>query len=257
MTTDNLKRIGLVGCGTIGSYIANEVVKRGIAKVDFAYDIEPEIARSIPGSRVLEDPSEITGCDVDLVIEAATYKAAKAIAPQVLTRTDLLIFSATCLADDALRDSFRRICRNNKTRLFIPHGAILGLDGISDGRTLLEAVSITTTKNPKNLGLRERIAGVLYDGPTRGACEMFPRNVNAHACAAIAGLGFDRTRSVVVADPDTNEMTHEIHVSGKGIEWSIHIQSRAIGSVTGSYTPESAVMTVRRILATDYDIILA
>jgi len=52
-------------------------------------------------------------------------------------------------------------------------------------------------------------------------------------------------------------MTHEIRVKGKGLEWIISITSRAVGAVTGSYTPESAAMTVRRILASDYDIILA
>ncbi|MDI7258797.1 MAG: DUF108 domain-containing protein, partial [Thermodesulfobacteriota bacterium] len=70
-------------------------------------------------------------------------------------------------------------------------------------------------------------------------------------------LGFDRTRSIVVADPKTSQMTHEIHVKGTGLEWNIRISSRSLGGVTGSYTPESAAMTVRRILANDYDIVLA
>jgi aspartate dehydrogenase len=145
----------------------------------------------------------------------------------------------------------------NGTRLYIPHGAILGLDGIYDGRSVIEEVTITTTKNPKNLGLKEPASGVLYDGPTRGACDAFPRNVNVHAAVAVVGLGFDRTRSVVVADPNTTQMTHEIHVKGPGLEWNIRISSKPVGAVTGSYTPESAAMTVRRILADDYDIVLA
>ena len=36
--------------------------------------------------------------------------------------------------------------------VFPPHGAILGLDGIFDGRDVLKEVSVETIKNPKSLG---------------------------------------------------------------------------------------------------------
>ena len=226
-------------------------------KINFVYDEELSKARSIPDSEILEERSAIPDRKVDLIIEAATDRAVREIAPQVLAKQDLLIFSVTSLADDSFREALRELCRANGTRLYIPHGAILGLDGIYDGRSVIEEVTITTTKNPKNLGLKEPVSGVLYDGPTRGACDKFPRNVNVHAAVAVVGLGFDRTRSVVVADPQATQMSHEIQVKGPGLEWNIRVSSSPVGAVTGSYTPESAAMTVRRILASDYDIILA
>ena len=61
------------------------------------------------------------------------------------------------------------------------------MDGIWDGKSELEQVSITTTKHPKSLGNGDpNRTGVLYDGPTRGACAEFPRNVNVHACAQLS-----------------------------------------------------------------------
>jgi aspartate dehydrogenase len=257
MAEQHLKRIGLVGCGTIGSYVARAAAECEFAQLDFAYDVDSEHARSVPATAVLEDLSQIAAREVDLVVEAATQEAVHEIASLVLCKTDLLTFSVTSLADDDFRESLRELCRQNGTRLFIPHGAILGLDGIFDGRAVLREVTITTTKHPRNLGLEGTVSGVLYDGPTRGACREFPRNVNVHAAVAVAGLGFDRTRSVVVADPETRKMQHHIEAKGDGLEWSIQIASRPVGAVTGSYTPESAAMTVRRILATDYDIVLA
>jgi len=174
-----LKKIALVGCGTIGSYIAKSAAENKFADTAFVYDADPEKAKAIPGAHVLKDPAAVAECGADLVIEAATDKAVHAVAPQVLKKTDMLVFSITSLADDDFRASVQEICRNHKTRLYIPHGAILGLDGIFDGRSVLEEVTVRTTKNPKNLGLKEPASGVLYDGPTRGACEVFPRNVNA------------------------------------------------------------------------------
>jgi aspartate dehydrogenase len=257
METPNHKRIGIVGYGTIGSYLARASEDRDIAHVEYVYDLDKEKTNSITGIKVLQDSCEIADYKVDLVIEAATNKVVQEIAPQVLSQTDLLVFSITGLSNDQFRESLQTICNQNKTRLYIPHGAILGLDGIHDGREVLEEVCIKTTKNPRNLGLEEMASGVLYDGPTRGACELFPRNVNVHASLALVGLGFDRTRSVVIADPETNQMRHDIHATGQGLEWNISISSRSIGNVTGSYTPESAIMTVQRILATNYGIVLA
>jgi aspartate dehydrogenase len=257
MTPGKIKRIGLVGCGVIGSYIAKAARKQDFAQIDFVYDEKREAAEAISGATILGKVPEIINREVDLVIESAVDKAVREIAPLVLTKKNLLIFSVTSLADDSFRNSLQELCRKNGTRLYIPHGAILGLDGIYDGRSVIEEVTITTTKHPKNLGLKEPVSGTLYDGPTRGACAAYPRNVNVHAAVAVVGLGFDRTRSVVVADPNTTQMTHEIVVKGPGMDWYIRIASKPVGAVTGSYTPESAAMTVRRILANDYGIVLA
>jgi aspartate dehydrogenase len=181
----------------------------------------------------------------------------RAVVLDVLARRDMLAFTLTPLADDDFREQIRDRCCASSTRFFVPHGGILGLDGISDGRSELEAVTITTTKSPKSLGIADAgREGVLYDGPTRGACHAFPRNVNVHAALALCGLGFDRTRSVVVADPRTGKNGHVIEVKGRGLEWRLEIESPAGKGVTGAYTPVSGASTARRILSRQYDIVL-
>jgi aspartate dehydrogenase len=195
---------------------------------------------------------------VDLVIEAATSEVMQAVALDVLARRDMLAFTLTGLADDGLRQAIRERCRAARTRLFVPHGGILGLDGVSDGRSELEAVTISTTKSPKSLGLSDGFAeGVIYDGPTRGACRAFPRNVNVHAALALCGLGFDRTRSIVIAEPKTGKNGHVIEVKGRGLQWRLEIESPAGTGVTGAYTPVSGASTARRILSQSYDVVLA
>lgn len=253
------KTIGLLGCGVIGARIGSAAHSEGFARVAFVHSRDRARAASLfPDARWIADPEEVAEQQVDLVVEAATPEVMRAVVLSVLVKRDLLAFTLTSLADDTLREAARERCRAAGTRFFMPHGGILGLDGIFDGRSELESVTITTTKSPKSLGLSDGSReGVIYHGPTRGACQAFPRNVNVHAALALAGLGFDRTRSVVVADPKTGKNGHVIEVKGRGLEWRLEIESPAGKGVTGAYTPVSAASTARRILSQTYDIVLA
>jgi aspartate dehydrogenase len=55
---------------------------------------------------------------------------------------------------------------------------------------------------------------VLFEGPAREGVPHFPQNVNIAAVLALAGIGMDRTRLKVVADPGLTLNTHTIRVSG-------------------------------------------
>ncbi|MSR36908.1 MAG: DUF108 domain-containing protein [Gemmatimonadetes bacterium] len=257
--TQPRKTIGLLGCGVIGARVGFAAETLGFGTVSFVHARHRESAlEAFPKARFVERVEDVARQDADLVVEAATSEVMAKVVLDVLDSRDMIAFSLTALVDDELRAAVSRRCAEAGTRLYIPHGGILGLDGISDGKSELEEVTITTTKSPKSLGSGDpNRAGVLYDGPTRGACAEFPRNVNVHACLALCGLGFDRTRSVIVADPETKTMGHVIEVKGNGLQWRIEIASPAAGAVTGAYTPVSAVNTVRRILSESYDIVLA
>ncbi len=76
-----------------------------------------------------------------------------------------------------------------------------------------------------------------------------------HESVALAGIGFDKTVSKVIADPETDKMTH--HISVKGISWKFIIESFAQGEVTGSYTPESVYQTIKRVCGGEPGIRLA
>jgi aspartate dehydrogenase len=257
MKGNRKKRIGLVGCGTIGSRIARRILEDDLGDLLFICDRETERVQALfPGVEVFSDPSETGRRDADLVVEAANAEVMRAIALDVLGGGDFLPFTVTALSEDEFREAVRDRCRERGTRLLVPHGGVLGLDGIFDGRRVIREVTFKTTKHPRNLGLEPHQVGVIYDGPTRGACRRFPRNVNVHAAFALMGVGFDRQRSIVISDPDTKEMRHEIAVTGEGIELRFSIASVPSGAVTGSYTPESAASTVARVLGGIHDIVL-
>jgi aspartate dehydrogenase len=86
---------------------------------------------------------------------------------------------------------------------------------------------------------------VLYDGPTRAVCPLFPRNVNSHATVALAGIGFDRTRSVLIADPSLEVSVIEITAKGHGVAMRIE-RSNPLKGVSGAFTLHSTLAAVCR-----------
>ena len=53
----------------------------------------------------------------------------------------------------------------------------------------------------------------------------FPANVNLAAVLSMAGVGFDRTRITVVADPALRYNTHTINVRGRTGSIAIRLES--------------------------------
>jgi aspartate dehydrogenase len=254
------KKIGLIGFGVIGKYIFEKIENDGLMEVDFVYDKDPQKTESLHPSMILNSVNDLIERPVHLVVEVAHPQAVRDLGMKILRNADFLIFSLTSLADDEFRQKLENFASASKKKIYIPHGAILGLDGIYDGRNVIETVEITTIKHPKNLNLREKTIDkptVVYQGSVRGACECFPRNVNVHAAIALSGIGFDKTISKIIADPGTDRMTHNIKVNGMGLCWGIHIESRSVGAVTGTYTPESVYQTVRRLCSTNLGFQLA
>ena len=103
-----------------------------------------------------------------------------------------------------------------------------------------EEVSIAVTKPPaawkgipyvEKLGLdldRLAAATVLFEGSAREGVPHFPANVNIAAVLSMAGIGFDRTRLKVVADPALKFNTHFIVIRGKTGRIDIKFESVAM-----------------------------
>ena len=182
-----MKRIGLIGFGVIGSHIFRRAQEEKAFEIGFVFEVDRKKTGSIDPSLWPVSFDDFEKRPVQLVVETAVPEAVRELGPRIIKKTDFLIFSLTSLVDNNFRGEMERTAKKSRTKIYIPHGAILGLDGIHDGKRMLETVEITTTKNPKNisnLGLQMEDINepvVVYEGPTRGICERFPRNVNVHA----------------------------------------------------------------------------
>lgn len=245
-------RLGIVGFGYLGSYVYQQVSTRPELGLDlaFVHDGATTKLAALPPEVVLGDLSRFADRRPDLVVELAHPDVSRRWGCAFLARADYMPLSLTALADAELEQALVSAAGAGGRRLFIPHGAIVGLDALEEGRGLWEEVSIRMVKPLRSLDFSAAphlgpagIAGqtVLYDGPTRGICPLFPRNVNSHAAVALAGIGFDRTRSVLVADPALEVSIIEVEARGGGVT----VQVRRENPMKGV----SGVLTLSAVLA--------
>lgn len=241
------KQVGFLGCGKIGKTMLHHLLEQGEHSISFIQDIffEKEAGMDFP---VVTQQNETLLEQTDLVVECATADVLKANFDSILAHCDLMMFSVTAFSDADFETHAKEAVAKSGHKIYLPHGAILGIDGIFDGHKLIDSVSITTTKNPSSLGRDDTQRTVVYEGPTREACMLYPRNVNVHATIALSGIGFDKTYSRIISDPAVNTNTHKIVVDGEGIHFELDISSFTTGGVTGKYTPYSACGSLDRVL---------
>jgi predicted dinucleotide-utilizing enzyme len=252
-------RIGLIGLGYVGKYIYEQITSRpelGL-EVAFVHELAPERLTGISPEIVLNDIQAFASRRPDLVLEMAHPDVTRQFGETFLHQTDYMPLSMTAFADEGLEERLIETARSSRNRLFIPHGAVVGLENIFEGRQLWDEVTMVMKKNPRNLdfsaapqfkpnGITQPT--VLYDGPTRAVCPVFPRNVNSHATVALAGIGFDRTRSVLIADPSLDVSVIEITAQGKGVAMKIE-RSNPLKGVTGVFTLNSTLAALCRAKA--------
>ena len=230
----DLKRIGLLGCGAIGTEIALAIDSGKIpATLTHVYDIERSRAVNLVSNlkqkpEVVANSHLLSSNPVELVVEAASQDAVRNDAVSILqNKKDMMIMSAGALLDESVFEVISDACRDFGKTVYLPSGAIAGLDALKAVKDELESVVLVTTKNPNSLKGApffdssdinpEKISKstVLFDGTAKEAVSLFPKNVNVSALLSLVGLGGNNTSVRVVADPNTDKNTHEIEANGK------------------------------------------
>ena len=165
----------------------------------------------------------------DAILEAASHQAVREYLVRLLDAgISVVVLSAGALADDELREAAEAASQRSGALLHVPSGGIGGLDALKTACLGgVDEVSIQVAKPPaawkgipyverKGVAL-DRLTGptTLFEGPAREGVPHFPQNVNIAAVLSLAGIGMDRTRLKVVADPALTLNTHTIRVAGR------------------------------------------
>jgi aspartate dehydrogenase len=253
-------RIGLVGCGTIGSRVARAIERNysHVACLVAVYDHDR--TRALQLQRRLSHPPRFCSLSElirrsQLVIEAASPDAARAVVPKALrSGREVLVMSVGGLLNDR---AWRRLVKR-RGNVYIPSGALAGLDGVKAlavGR--IRSVSLTTRKPPNALAgapyltrrkidlSRCRRPITVFDGTARAVVKAFPQNTNVAAALTFAsGVSDARPRVRVIADPSVRINSHEIDVIGDAGRIRCRIESRP------SSNPKTSELAVRSALAT-------
>jgi aspartate dehydrogenase len=175
----------------------------------------------------------------DVVIEAASHQAIRDHLVRLLaSRISVIVLSGGALVDDELRSAAERAAEANNALLYVPSGGIGSLDALKAASIAgVDEVTIQVAKPPaawKKIefvdalgvdldGLRN--STVLFEGSAREGVPHFPQNVNIAAVLSMAGIGFDRTRLRVVADPALTYNTHTINIRGASGNIEIRLEN--------------------------------
>jgi len=263
--------ICVIGCGAIGTTIARAVeAMPEIEKMyltDRSQECVKRLTENIAKIRFVPDIVPILS-DVKLVVEAASQEAARYYAPLSLSAgVDVLIMSVGVFQDENFQTSAFNLARRKGAKVFIPSGAIGGIDALcAASLENVDEVTLTTTKPPSAFGanpylqskgitaseLRERTE--LFSGSAREAVKHFPQNINVAATISLAGIGFERTRIRIVCDPAVT--TNEHHLKAKGKFGELDVVTRNVPSPRNPKTSYlaalSAISAIRKIVGSTW-----
>lgn len=263
-----LLKIGITGCGAIGSSLAKVITSEFSDKAQLIslYDIDIEKAYKLASIFNNQKLAALNLDDIinkaDLVIEATRADAVFDIARKtILASRDIMIMSVGGIIEHY--KELEVLAKEKAVRIFIPSGAICGIDGLKAlSHTKINKVTLTTKKPPQAfIGspylLKRKIRldninedTVLFEGNAISAVRAFPQNINVAATLSIAGIGPENTTVRIVASPNIYRNIHEIEIdseAGKIItrtENVIHPDNPK----TSYLAVLSAIATIREIL---------
>lgn len=209
-----MMRIGLLGCGNIGHIIAHHSGRFTISAVfDQVYERAEETA-AISGATPYRDFGSFINAGFDIVVEAASVSAVKRYAPDVLAHgKDMIIMSVGALTDTSFCNLVRTSARESGRKIYIPSGAIFGLDNLKIGRiSTIRKLLLRTTKSPSALGIDTRERKQIFAGKANECIKAFPKNVNVSVAMSLAA-GMDTDVELFV-DPAVTQNVHELFVEG-------------------------------------------
>jgi aspartate dehydrogenase len=263
--------ICVIGCGAIGTTIARAVESipniETVYLTDRSHECATRLQEKLTKVRYVPDMVPILG-DIGLVVEAASQDAARYYAPLALSAgIDVLMMSVGVLHDETFQSDIFRLANRKGGKLYVPSGAVGGIDALTAAKLEdIEEVTLTTTKPPsafveseylKSIGVTPseiRVRTQLFDGSAREAVRHFPQNINVAATIALAGVGFDRTRIMIVCDPQVK--TNEHHIRARGKFGELDVVTRNLPSPRNPKTSYlaalSAISAIKKIVGSHW-----
>ena len=257
--------VGILGCGTIGGYVLDEVMAGKVENTEVMMVCgrsERSKGREKANRHGVEwvtDPRKMLKAGLNVIVEAASHEALEMHGSEILKEgIDLIPVSIGALVDGTLLDGLRNSAKYGGSKLHIPSGGIGGLDALQAAmHGTVEEVSMTTRKPPQawkgipyveqmNLALDQMTEPtMLYQGPARDCVKKFPQNINIAAALSLAGVGFDATLIRIMADPTVEYNTHEIHCKGSAGRFSVLLENIPVPE-----NPKTTYMACLSTLAT-------
>jgi aspartate dehydrogenase len=254
-------RVAIAGLGAIGKKIA-EALDRGIdGLVLTAVSVQyPEKHRdwlggltAVPAVLPIEKLVDVA----DIVIECAPARLVRSIvAPFVTSGKTAIVLSAGALLEN---EDLIGLAKQNGGQIVGPTGALMGIDAVTAAAVgEIHSVRMVTRKPVQGLAgapyLIENNIDIeqiteplrIFEGTAREAAKGFPANLNVAVALSLAGIGPDRTRLEIWADPALTRNVHRVEVESDSARFSMSIENiPSENPKTGRITALSVIAFLR------------
>ncbi len=265
MTNRNL-RIGIAGLGAVGLDVARRLIDGvipGMTLTAVAVRDADKARRLLPqiGDLIALRTLETLADDCDVIVECLPPALFRDIAIPAIDKGRIFMpLSAGQLLHHG--DLIER-AKATGARIIVPTGALVGFDavrGAAEGT--IHSVDMVTRKPPAGLegaphlvannisvkGLTEPLK--VFDGSARDGAKGFPANVNVAAALSLAGIGPDRTRLQIWADPTVTRNTHTITVDADTVRFTMTIENVPSDNPrTGKSVAPSTIAALRGLVS--------
>src|SRR6202161_4387601 len=233
-------KIGLGGLGAVGLDVARRIEAGipGLVLAAVSVRDRDKARRNLPqiGDRIPVVAAEALAETCDLVVECLPPAMFRAVASSVIERGKL--FMPLIVGQLLDNGDLVALAKDTGARILVPTGGLIGLDAVrAAAEGTIHSVTMITRKPPDGLDgapyLVERgislkglnTARKVFDGTAREGARGFPQNVNVAAALSLAGIGPDKTRLEIWADPALNRNTHRIEVDADTARFSMAIEN--------------------------------
>lgn len=218
--------IGIIGVGTIGKFLLEKINDE---KVVSGYQITAVFDERHQSKGVLRDLSNkynftvydeidtFLKSSVDLIVECANVEVVKQYAGQIIHEKDLLLISVGALADSMFYQELKEVATAKGTKVYLPSGAIGGLDVLRGANALggLDSVKLVTRKPTEALSVDPiEEETTIFEGTAKDAIMNYPKNANIAIVISLSGIGVDKTRVKIIADPTVTKNVHRLEATG-------------------------------------------
>ena len=260
-------KVGLLGVGAIGQILAGALDTESNRAALVAIADQDRLRAEKFAAQLKTHPPVVELDELvrrsDLIIEAASQGALPEIVPRVLrAQKDLMVMSVGGLLE---HEEWFAEAERQGSRIYIPSGAIVGLDGLRAAAMGRLSLVILTSRKPiaalrgakyvteRRIDLdRLKEETVLFEGPPEEACRAFPTTSNVAASLRLAAGKSVEIRVRVMAVPAGTENVHEIQAGGDFGRFRIVLENvpSPANPRTSRLAALSALATLGEILGT-------
>lgn len=247
-------KVGVAGIGAIGRAVCRALLSEsGIEGFVLHLVSDVKETADVPVENV---NFQTLARECDLLVECLPAAQVPALADAAFAhgRPLILISSAALL----LYPDIIEKQKGSSSRIYVPSGALGGLDGVKAMREMgIEQALIASTKPPKGFEgapyITEKAIDLntiqdktlIFSGNALEASKAFPANVNVAATLSLAGVGPKDTQVEVWADPTAKGNAHEITVATRFSTLNARIEN-----MPDPANPKSSVLAAQSIVAT-------